>query len=214
MAPGRAWVCYCARMNFLAHLYLARDDRDLMLGALLGDFVRGRRQLWSWPSGIRNGIRLHRKIDRFTDHSRQVKTLQAQFLKPFRRYSGIIIDLAFDHELARSWGQFSEVPLADFDLEVRQVLAEHKDDLPTELTQFMDYADRRGLFEAYRHEEEMLFSLAGVGTRLKRENPLHRVAEIWPQLKPEVAEAFASFFPELQSRVIALRKRRSTTTGS
>lgn len=205
---------YRSRMNFLAHLYLARGDDDLMLGALLGDFVRGRRELWSWPAGIRNGIRLHRKIDRFTDHSRQVKALRTRFPKPFRRYSGIVIDLAFDHALAQNWPAFCETPLAEFDQEVRSLLAEHEDALPQRLRDFMEYADRRGLFEAYRHEDEMLFSLAGIGTRLKRENPLHRVKEIWPELRPEVAEGFASFFPEIQSRVAALRKRRSTSTGS
>lgn len=201
-------------MNFLAHLHLARGDDDLMLGALLGDFVRGRRELWSWPAGIRNGIRLHRKIDRFTDHSRQVKALRTQFPKPFRRYSGIVIDLAFDHELARNWAQYCDTPLTEFDREVRSILAAHEGELPERLRRFMDYADRRGLFEAYRYEDEMLFSLAGIGTRLKRENPLHRVKEIWPELKPRTADAFASFFPEIQLRVAALRKRRSTNTGS
>jgi acyl carrier protein phosphodiesterase len=201
-------------MNFLAHLYLAQGDDKLMLGALLGDFVRGRHALWAWPAGVRNGIRLHRKIDRFTDNSRQVKALQSEFPKPFRRYSGIVIDLAFDHELARQWKDYSELPLKDFDDEIRAVLARHEAELPEELKRFMAYADRRGLFEAYRHEDEMLFSLAGIGTRLKRANPLHQVKEIWPELKPSVASAFASFFPEVQSRVGALRKRRSTTTGS
>jgi len=201
-------------MNFLAHLHLAQGDDDLMLGALLGDFVRGRRELWSWPAGIRDGIRLHRRIDRFTDHSRQVKSLRPLFPKPFRRYSGIVIDLAFDHELAVHWQKYSDQPLAQFDLEVRAVLARCEHELPERLEQFMNYADRRGLFEAYRSEDEMLFSLAGIGTRLKRENPLHQVKGIWPDLKPAMAEAFNSFFPEIQSRVCALRKRRSTSTGS
>lgn len=201
-------------MNFLAHLYLAQGDDDLMLGALLGDFVRGRRELWSWPAGIRDGIRLHRRIDKFTDHSRQVKALRPQFPKPFRRYSGIVIDLAFDHELATHWRTYTDQPLSEFDLEVRAVLDRCERDLPERLQRFMTYADRRGLFKAYRSEDEMLFSLAGIGTRLKRNNPLHRVKEIWPDLKPAVSEAFSSFFPEIQSRVAALRKRRSTSTGS
>jgi acyl carrier protein phosphodiesterase len=201
-------------MNFLAHLHLARGDDELMLGALLGDFVRGRRELWKWPAGVRNGIRLHRKIDRFTDHSPHVKSLQTRFDKPFRRYSGIIIDLAFDHELACNWDVYAQGSLHDFDREVRAVLAIHADALPERLIRFMAYADRRGLFEAYRNEDEMLFSLAGIGTRLKRENPLNRVSEVWPDVRTAVTESFAVFYPEVQSRVEALRKRRSTSTGS
>jgi acyl carrier protein phosphodiesterase len=201
-------------MNFLAHLYLADGDDDLMLGGLLGDFVRGRRAMWSYPYATREGIRLHRRIDKITDSSSQVKALQKKYPKEFRRYSGIVIDLAFDHVLANNWSSYSSISLAQFDAQVREVLARHSELLPEKLKGFMEYADRRGLFENYLSEDEMLFSLAGIGTRLKRANPLHRVAEIWPDLKQDTFEAFDSVFPEIQSNVAQWRKRRSMTTGS
>ena len=157
-------------MNFLAHLYLAQGDEDLMLGAFLGDFVRGQRALWSYRPGIRDGIRLHRRIDKLTDHSEQVKTLRRKLPSEFRRYSGIVIDLAFDYELARNWSSYSSCDLHQFDLEVRDRRVWHESEIPEELKRFMAYADRRGLFENYRYEKEMLFSLAGLGTRLKRAN--------------------------------------------
>ncbi len=201
-------------MNFLAHLYLARGDDDLMLGGLLGDFVRGRRALMDYSPGIRSGIKLHRRIDRFTDHSREVKTLRRKFPHEFRRYSGIVIDLAFDHELARRWPEYCELPLEAFDDEVRVLLGRHQDIVPEGLAGFMRYADAHGLFANYRLESEMLLSLTGIGRRLKRANPLHRVNEIWPETRDETAAGFERFFPTLQSEVTAWRKRSSTTTGS
>ena len=201
-------------MNFLAHLYLAQGDDDLMVGALLGDFVRGRRILWSFTPEIRDGIRLHRRIDKMTDHSSQFKSLRASFPKEFRRFAGIVIDLAFDHELARNWSTYASGELMQFDLEVREVLKRNESLLPQKLKDFMEYADRRGLFETYRLEDEMLFSLMGMGKRFKRANPLHRVAEIWPDIKQDTQDAFESLFPEIQSDVEDWRKRRSTSTGS
>ena len=201
-------------MNFLAHLFLAQGDEDLVLGGLLGDFVRGRRALWSYSSGIRDGIRLHRRIDKLTDQSRQVKSLRHKFPKEFRRYAGIVIDLGFDYELASQWSQYSSQDLHEFDREMHGILQRHEDVLTDRLKQFMAYADSRGLFATYQYEEEMLYSLAGIGTRLKRSNPLHRVGEIWPDLKHDVHETFVSVFPEIQSDVEDWRKRRSTTTGS
>ena len=62
-------------------------------------------------------------------------------------------------------------------------------------------ADRRGLFAAYRDEEEILFSLKGVGTRLSKPNPLHRVGEIWPELHPWCSECFSRVFPRVQDHV-------------
>jgi acyl carrier protein phosphodiesterase len=201
-------------MNFLAHLYLARGDDNLMLGAMLGDFVRGRLAAHRFSAELRAGIRLHRHIDRFTDHADEIRRLRRLFPRKFRRYSGVIIDLAFDHRLARSWERYSNVPLEEFDRRVRALLDRHATLLPARLVRFMAYADARGLFAAYRSEEEMLFSLAGIGTRFRRSNPLDRVGEIWPELKPALAGGFERFFPELQSEVADWRKRRSTITGS
>ena len=76
------------------------------------------------------------------------------------------------------------------------------------------YADRRGLFARYRSEQEMLFSLAGIGNRLRRSNPLHRVGEIWSDQREPCRVAFGQFFPALQNEVDGSLNRRSTMTGS
>ena len=201
-------------MNFLAHLCLANGDSDLMLGGMIADFVRGRRALRAFPEPVRQGIVLHRYIDRQTDHSPQVKKLRPLFPREFRRYAGIIIDLAFDHELAANWWRYMPGSLERFDLETRDLLRDNADLVPEGLANFMRYADRHGLFTAYREEDVTLYALAGVGTRLKRPNPLHRVAEIWPELAPEFRTAFRQFFPQIQSEVLDWRERMSTTTGS
>ncbi len=201
-------------MNFLAHLCLASGDSGLMLGGLFGDFVRGRRALRNFPEPVRQGIVLHRYIDKCTDQSSVVKKLRPRFPREFRRYAGIIIDLAFDHELAVNWWRYMPGSLERFDQEVRDLLGDNTELVPEKLTSFMRYADRHGLFTAYREEDVILYALAGVGTRLSRPNPLHQVAEIWPELALEFKPAFREFFPRIQSRVFDWRERMSTTTGS
>jgi acyl carrier protein phosphodiesterase len=201
-------------MNFLAHLHLAGDEEGLRLGAMLGDFVRGSRVLNGFDPAVKRGILLHRRIDAFSDAQDGIAELRKTLPAPFRRYGGIIIDLAIDHELARRWDEFSGESLEDFDIEVRALLARHDSLLPARLRQFMVYADRRGLFAAYREESEILHSLAGVGRRVSRANPLHRVREIWGDFKPRMAAAFDPVYSEIQSEVSAWLKSKSTTTGS
>src|ERR1044072_1762401 len=53
-------------MNLLAHALAAAPDAELMLGSLIGDFVRGRIDP-SLPPAIRAGVALHRAVDTFTD---------------------------------------------------------------------------------------------------------------------------------------------------
>ncbi len=201
-------------MNYLAHAFLARRDEGLMLGGLLGDHVRGLRALRRYPPPVTLGIRLHRHIDRTTDHDRQVKALLACFPRPFRRYAGIIVDVAFDHELARHWSDWAEGSLEAFDRRLRDLLVRNAELVPESLSRFMSYAEQRGLFAAYREEQELLHSLAGLGRRLRRANPLDRVGEIWPDVRDECAATFASVFPRIQSDVDNWVSRRSTITGS
>ena len=201
-------------MNFLAHLCLANPDSGLMLGALIGDFVRGRRALRAYPEPIRQGIVLHRYIDKCTDRSPVMKNLRPLFPREFRRYAGIVIDLAFDHELAVNWWRYMPGSLERFDLETRDLLRDNAEWVPEKLAGFMEYADKHGLFSAYREVDVVLHALAGIGKRLSRPNPLHRVAEIWPELAPEFKPAFRQFFPQIQSEVLDWRKLNSTTTGS
>jgi acyl carrier protein phosphodiesterase len=201
-------------MNFLAHLLLAGDDEGLRLGAMLGDFVRGKQELAQYDARVQLGIMLHRHIDSYTDAQSGVRELRSWFHPPFRRYGGIIIDLAFDHELAKRWKGYSETSLEDFDRGVREMLARRNNLLPERLRGFMWYADRRGLFAAYRDDSEIVHSLRGVGRRLSRSNPLHRVDEIWDDFVPVMSACFEPAFEEIQSEVAAWLKSKSTISGS
>ena len=201
-------------MNFLAHLFLAGDEEALRLGALLGDFVRGREALAAYPEPVREGIRMHRHIDAFIDTLPDFERLRSGFEPPFRRYAGIIIDLGLDHELARRWPEFSNRSMPGFDAGVRRMLARNTALVPDGLARFMRYADRRGLFATYASADEIMHSLRGVGRRLSRPNPLHRVAEIWPNVQPRMAAAFAPLLRSVQSELDEWRKSRSTITGS
>jgi acyl carrier protein phosphodiesterase len=201
-------------MNFLAHLYLAGDDEELMLGALLGDFVRGRDRLKSYEPSLRRGILLHRHIDSHIDTLPAFDSLRSFFQPPFRRYSGIIIDLGLDHELAKHWTEFSPISLDRFDAQVRTLLERNSELVPQGLDRFMAYADRRGLFSAYADSGEILHSLTGVGKRLSRPNPLHRVAEVWDGFEPVLAAKFKPLFDDVQSEVTRWLKSKSTITGS
>jgi acyl carrier protein phosphodiesterase len=193
---------------------LAGDDDGLRLGAMLGDFVRGRHALDAYPGDVRLGIELHRHTDQFFDSLPDVVNLRRSFPASFRRYSGIMIDLAYDHELAMRWKNYSSQSLEDFDQEVRDLLVKSDRLLPDRLRQFMGYADRRGLFAAYREKSEIMYSLRGVGSRLSRPNPLHRAEEIWDELAPRFSASFETVFRQVQSDVPEWLKSRSTTTGS
>src|SRR3990167_2061737 len=109
-------------MSSRAHLHLGGDAPAQLLGSLYGDFVKGP-LAGQWPADIEAAIRLHRRIDVFTDsHPLQLQA-RARFAVERRRYSGILLDVFFDHCLALHWADYAAEPLPRFTVRVYQVLA-------------------------------------------------------------------------------------------
>jgi len=184
-------------MNHLAHALLAGDDPDWVLGGMLGDFVHG-----PVPDGLRDGvehgIRLHRAIDVYTDAHPIVVALRSRFVAPFRRYAGILIDVWFDHQLARDFARWSDTPLATFSDRVIGLLQRHREELPANLQRFAVYMERAGLPAAYADSAVVGRAIAGIGTRLSRANPLDQALPILQALDAELQTGFEAFYPELQ----------------
>ena len=109
-------------MNYLAHLHLGGPQPAQLLGSLYGDFVKGPLD-GRFATDVEAAIRLHRRIDAFTDRHPRVRAACARFPVERRRYAGILLDLFFDHCLARCWGDYADEPLAHFSARVYRALA-------------------------------------------------------------------------------------------
>lgn len=102
-------------MNFLAHFHLTPPLPDALVGAYLGDFVRGPVQdLTDLPELVRHGIVLHRKVDAFTDAHAVWRSSAARLRPELRRLSGVVVDIVYDHFLCRHWNSFAQGPLEEF----------------------------------------------------------------------------------------------------
>jgi acyl carrier protein phosphodiesterase len=100
-------------MNYLAHIYLSGDDEEIIIGNFIGDFVKGH-QFNQYTQMIRKGIILHRYIDSFTDTHAIVRRSKARLNEEYHKYSGIIIDILYDHFLVKNWSSYSDAPLDEF----------------------------------------------------------------------------------------------------
>lgn len=214
----RLGPCDNWRVNFLAHCFLADrhapGDDGLLLGGMLGDFIRGRDAMAKLPDGIQQGILLHRHIDRVTDSAEPVSKFRHEFPTEFRRFAGIIMDVGFDHCLANNWNSWSDQSLESFDEQIREMLDRQARWVSEPLARFMAYADIRGLFTNYGDTEELLFTLTNMGRRVSRANPLHRVNEIWDEIHPGMCHLFHEWFPELNEAVAQwVTENRARQTG-
>ena len=184
-------------MNHLAHAWLAGTDEGMRLGGVLGDFVRGAPDP-ALPVAVREGIALHRAIDGYTDQHPQVLAARALFEPPYRRYAGIALDMWFDHCLARDFGRWSTLPLAQFSSELRALLQRYDALLPAAARRFVQYMQANDLPAGYADPQVLGQALAGIGQRLQRANPLAQMLPVLQRLDAPLQAHFEQFFPQLQ----------------
>ncbi|MBS0583457.1 MAG: DUF479 domain-containing protein [Proteobacteria bacterium] len=191
-------------MNHLAHVFLAGPDPDLQLGGLLADFHRGAPDP-AWRDGVRDGVALHRKIDRYTDGHAVVARLRDLFEPPFRRFAGILIDIYFDHALTQRWSGYANETIDAVSERTLRLVDDNRAWLPPELLRFAAYMHANGLFGAYARREMIEGVLAGVSSRLRHANPLAGAGPaLWANA--EVLDSgFAEFFPQLEAETLRLR---------
>lgn len=186
-------------MNHLAHTLLAGDDEGLQLGGMLGDFVHGQPDPVLLPARVIAGIRLHRAIDIYTDSHPAVLAAKASMLPPYRRYAGILLDMWFDHCLARDFSRWNAQPLDVYSDALRSLLWRHDGLLPPALRRFRGYMDAHELPAGYADPAVLGHALAGIGQRLSRANPLDSALPVLVAREAALQECFEVFFPQLQT---------------
>jgi len=186
-------------MNHLAHALLAGDHEALRLGGLLGDFVHGRPDTAVFPAAVIAGIRLHRAIDVYTDAHPVVLAAKAQLPSPYRRYAGILLDMWFDHCLARDFSRWHASPLDQYSQALRRLLLRNEALLPPALRQFLAYMQAHDLPAGYAGLAGLDRALVGIGQRLRRANPLDSALPVLLERHDLLQQHFELFYPQLQA---------------
>ncbi|MBV1920776.1 MAG: DUF479 domain-containing protein [Pseudomonadales bacterium] len=198
-------------MNYLAHLYLAKITQTSQIGNFLGDFVRGRIENIELPKPYILGIQLHRKIDIFTDTHPTVFNSRNRISKQRRRYAGIIIDMAYDHFLAKNWLDYSNVFLGVFVQQFYDDLQNNIENLPENSQKIVPYIVEGNWLENYQHIKGVSYGINGISQRMfrrfNRENNLWGASEEITLNFDELYNDFTSFFPELVKYVKQLSQQ-------
>jgi len=183
-------------VNFLAHSLFAQGDSERLAGQFAGDFVRGS-DLSAYSPGMQMGIRMHRFIDRYTDHYPEAIAVRQVFKPPVRRFAGIITDVVFDHYLANEWSTYCDVPLAEHVAHVHDSLAEHHEQLPDGLKRFAAFIKSENVLEGNLDFEGVRLTLHRLSRRSKRFEPISHGIEVVQAHDEEIRAVFNQFFPDL-----------------
>jgi acyl carrier protein phosphodiesterase len=183
-------------VNFLAHLFLSGDNSQLMVGNFIADFVKGKKKD-DYPLEIKKGIELHRAIDDFTDHHEITSVSKKRLYKNHHHYSAVVIDLFYDHFLAKNFSEYSEIPLKVYADDVYKILQKNESFFPTAVKAFFPYMIERNWLVNYSTVEGIGRTLTGLGKRVHFENRMDRATVDLAENYSDYENEFSSFFPEL-----------------
>jgi acyl carrier protein phosphodiesterase len=180
-------------MNYLAHLFFAQDNRESVVGNLMGDFLRGvdRSQL---PLSIELGIKNHLEVDKFTDSHPIISELKPLFSVKYRRFAPVILDITFDYLLSQNWSLYSSEPRKEFISRVEKSLEESLDLMPYNMAKMVTILLEYDIFNSYNSISGLTNALDRTAARLR--TFYGSINEVEPLL-PVIDEKFKLFFPQL-----------------
>lgn len=193
-------------MNFLAHLYLSDDSDQIMLGNFIADFTKGK-DTASYEREIYLGILLHREIDSFTDQHRQVARSKQLLWPRHRHYSSVIVDIFYDHFLAKNWDEYSIIPLEKFAQHVYTTLQHSLKMLPEKAQQVLPYMMANNWLVNYRKLEGINRAMQGMARRASFPSEMAGAVEDLETDYEKYEDDFKKFFPELTTHSRAYLKK-------
>ncbi|MDO1500767.1 acyl carrier protein phosphodiesterase [Winogradskyella maritima] len=192
-------------MNFLAHIFLSGDNELLTLGNFSADGVRGKRYK-TYPKEMQAGIILHREIDTFTDAHPTVRKSTKRLHKNYGHYSGVIVDIFYDHFLAKNWSDYSLIPLEVNVENFYKSLTKHLEIMPPRFQKLTPFMIEDNWLLSYASLEGIQKVLNGMNHRTKGKSGMHEATKELKQYYSEFEADFTSFFAEL---IIFSEEKRS-----
>lgn len=183
-------------MNFLAHLMLSAPTPEAWLGSVLPDLLHSRVPP-NLPPTVRAWATMHLKIDGFADHHPTFQRSCERISGGFARYAGVLIDVFYDHFLARHWAAYHPLPLETFAARVYGGWREVLSLVPGPVAERLASMETEDWLPRYRDLEGVTDALTRLAARSRHAAPLQNaLAELTSNDQPLAAD-FAAFFPEL-----------------
>ena len=183
-------------MNYLAHFFLSGDDLEVKIGNFLGDFVKGSPKTYS--IGVLKGIELHREIDRYTDSHPVTIRAKKRLYEKYRHYSSVIIDIFYDHFLAKDWHLYSSHTLSEFADSCYIILNQNIELLPEKARYVLPYMKSGNWLVEYGNMNGMKKTLTGMSKRASFNSKMNLAVHDLEENYQEFQSDFDEFFPDIQ----------------
>lgn len=183
-------------MNFLAHLYLSPKNKEVIFGNFIADAVKGK-VFDSFTTEVQRGILLHRTIDLYTDQHPVFKKSVARLTSKYRRYSGVIVDIFYDHFLSKYWNEFRPTVLKDEVSELYQLLIRKFNLLPSRSKRLLPFMITQNWLVNYSNLKDLRRVFKGMSRRTSNSSGMITAVDDLEEYYQLYENEFREFFPEI-----------------
>ncbi len=187
-------------MNFLAHIFLSGKSEQILVGNFIGDSVKGK-YYDDYPVLVQRGITLHRFIDFYTDTHPVIHRSKFLLNSHYHKYSGVVIDIFYDHFLTVTWNKFSDIPLREFIYNTYDTLIRNSKLFPEEVKRFFPFFILRNWLETYSYVNGIETVLDGMSRHTSLPDHTKFAIEILLEHYSLFEDHFMEFFPQIIAEI-------------
>lgn len=185
-------------MNYLAHAYLSFQLPEILVGNMISDYIKGKKQ-FEYPLPIQKGIKLHRAIDQFTDTHEATQQLKLFFRPQYRLYAGAFADVVYDHFLANDNAAFSsETELKEFANTTYGILEANASFFPAPFQKMFPYMKEYDWLYNYRYKWAIEKNFNGLVRRAVYLTESKIAFEVFNEHYEAMQVCYTNFFPSLK----------------
>lgn len=184
-------------MNYLAHAYLSFGNEEVLLGNMMSDYIKGKKQ-FLYPPVIHNGIVLHRMIDAFTDAHPATQKAKEVFKGAYRLYSGAFVDVAYDHFLATDANEFSKESLNHFSKKTYEALSRQQQHMPDVYKKVFFYMRTQNWLYGYYTRRGIHQSFGGLVKRAAYLQDSAPAIDLFEKNYTRLAECYQVFWKDVK----------------
>jgi acyl carrier protein phosphodiesterase len=185
-------------MNFLAHIYLSGDNDLIKIGNFMADGIRGK-QFEHFPEEVQKGIILHRSIDTYTDSHDVFRQSTKRLHEKYHHYAGVIVDIVYDHFLAKNWEKYSDEKLDQFINRFYRSLHENYPILTEKTQRLMPTMIQENWLWSYQTVEGIHHILTQMDRRSKNLSKMQFASAELAEFYSEFEQEFTLFFEDIKS---------------
>ena len=158
-------------MNFLGHSLISIEidestDKKTLYGNFTGDYYKGLVDRIELPEALKEGIRLHRIIDKVSD--RKENYLNELLVDKFGIFKGIVSDMYIDHFLSKNFHNLFNKDIELIEKKILNAIEENRNIFPKAFERMIKWLNDRNVMSNYKDIDFLKRAFEGLASNRRK----------------------------------------------